>query len=315
MVIENVSIVTPERVLENASIKVKGGIIAAVGEGHLDGSQQGAPSCRSRRIDAEGMYVLPGIIDLHGDAIEREIEPRTGTLFPLNMAIVEMDKKLAASGITTMYQSLSYSKENKVVRSNVVASEIIREVNRLAPRLGVRTKVHARFEASSPDAVPYLERLLDDNQVHLLSITCHYVGNEPAIGVNPQAPALLLADETRRLVDRCHKLGIPLASHDDDSDEKLDALAELGIRYTEFPISMDIARSVKNRGMRMCLGAPNVVRGGSMFGNNLNAQEAIKAGYGEVLCSDYTPMSIFHSIFSSNSGAYCHSTRRLTWPR
>ena len=246
--IENASIVTPERVLENASIKVVDGIIAGIGEGRMEGP--------GRRIDAEGMYVLPGIVDLHGDAIEREIEPRTGALFPLNMAIVEMDKTVAATGVTTMYQSISYSRENKVVRGSEVASEIIREVNRLAPLLGVRTKIHARYEASCPKAAPYLERLLDEGLVSLLSITCHYYRDESTGNSNPHASELLLSGPTRRLVDQCHRLGVPLASHDDDSEEKLDALEELGIGYTEFPISMDIARSAARRGMRICLGSP-----------------------------------------------------------
>jgi len=290
MVIENASIVTPEKVVENGSIKIVDGVIADISTGRLNGC--------SEKLDVDGMYVMPGFVDLHGDAIEREIEPRAGALFPLNMAIVEMDRTLAASGITTMYHSLSYSRENKMVRSNGLASEIIREVNRLSPVLGVRTRVHARFEASCPDAVPYVERLLDDGRIHLLSITCHYIGGEPAGNVNPQAPAMLRSGDTGRLVDRCRRAGVLLASHDDDTEEKLDVLKDLGIRYTEFPISADIARSAAGRGMCICLGAPNVVRGGSMFGDNLKAREAIRSGYGDILCSDYAPMAIFHAIFT-----------------
>jgi alpha-D-ribose 1-methylphosphonate 5-triphosphate diphosphatase len=275
-------------VLENASIRVEGGVIAAVGVG--------VQSCKGRRIDADGLYVLPGLIDVHGDAIEKEIEPRPTSLFPIGMSIVEMDKRLAAAGITTMYQSLSYSNEQSTVRKNAVASKIAREINRLAPQLGVRTFVHARYETSCLEAVPYLEQLLNEGQVHHVSLTCHYIDGVSAGRDNPEAPKLLMAPGTRRIVRLCHQLGVPLASHDDDYETKLDALDQLGIMYTEFPNNMDIARSAARRGMRISLGAPNIVRGGSLF-NNLSAREAIKNGYGDIICSDYTPMSIFHAIF------------------
>ena len=168
MVIENASIVTPGEVLESASIKIIDGVIAEISTGHLNGC--------SKRLDAEGMYVLPGFIDLHSDAIEKEIEPRKGALFPIGMAVLEMDKKLAACGITTMYHSVAYTQWHDGVRNNGFASEIVREVNRLAPGLGVRTKVHARFEISNAKIVPYLEPMLREGQIHLLSIMDHTPG-------------------------------------------------------------------------------------------------------------------------------------------
>jgi len=292
MVIENASIVTPVGVLENAAIRVEDGIIAAVGE---CGPHGRSSSCR--RIDGTGLYVFPGLIDLHGDAVEKEIEPRPGSLFPVGMAIVEMDKRLAAAGITTMYQSLSFSNEPSKVRHVDMASSIAREVNRLAPVLGVRTFVHARYETSCLEAVPFLEQLLNEGQVHHISLTCHYIDGAKAGLDNPGAPRLLLAPGARQIVDLCHRLGVPVASHGDDYEAKLDALEQLGVRYTEFPISMEIARSAAGRGMRISLGAPNIVRGVSK-NNKLSAREAIKNGYCDIICSDYTPMSVFHAIFT-----------------
>ncbi len=312
MVIENASIVTPGEVLESASIKIIDGVIAEISTGHLNGC--------SKRLDAEGMYVLPGFIDLHSDAIEKEIEPRKGALFPIGMAVLEMDKKLAACGITTMYHSVAYTQWHDGVRNNGFASEIVREVNRLAPGLGVRTKVHARFEISNAKIVPYLEPMLREGQIHLLSIMDHTPGQgqyknprdvlkfvkgreateeelNEYISRKQREAVPLRTEYVLQLVGLCRSRGIPVASHDDDTVEKLDIVEEMGVTITEFPINMETVESAASRGMHILLGAPNVVRGSST-GNNLNAREAIRAGFEEVLCSDYAPTSMLHAVFT-----------------
>ena len=287
MVIENASIVTPDGVLGHASLKVTDGTIAAVSTGYLNGCD--------RRLDARGLYVLPGLVDLHSDAIEKEIQPRTSAIFPLNMAIVEIDKKLAGCGITTMYHSLSYSQEPEGIRNNEVATRIIREVNRLAPALGVRTRVHARFEITSTEATPHLEQLLDQGGIHLFSIMDH--GWLEKNNRRFAASALLQESYVWRLVERCHALGIPVASHDIGSKDELDMVESMGIRYTEFPLNMEAAALAASRGMHICLGSPNVVRGSSFIGN-MSARDAIRAGIGDILCSDYSPMSFLHALFT-----------------
>jgi len=311
LVIENASVVTPTGVLGKASIKAVDGVIAEISTGHLNGCD--------RRIDADGMCVLPGFVDLHSDAIEKEIEPRKGALFPIGMAILEMDKKLAGCGITTMYHSIAYTQWHDGVRNNGFASDIVREVNRLAPGLGVRTRVHARFEISNAKIVPYLEPMLRKGQIHLLSIMDHTPGQgqyknpgdmlkfvkgrevteeelREYVSRKQREAVPLRTDYVLELVSQCRALGIPVASHDDDTVEKLDAVEEMGITITEFPINMETVESAAKRKMHILLGAPNVVRGGST-GNNLNAREAIRAGYDEVLCSDYAPTSIVHAVF------------------
>ena len=129
----------PLACMENASLKVADGIITGVGQDRLNGPP---------RLDAAGMYVLPGLIDLHSDAIEKRSSPGQGS-FPLNMAIFEMDKKLAASGITTIYHSVSACNDRDVRRDKHQATGCIREICRLAPKLNVRTRVHLRFDIHS----------------------------------------------------------------------------------------------------------------------------------------------------------------------
>ncbi len=313
MVIENASIVTPSGVLENASLKVTDGIIEELGQDCVTGSGQ--------RLDAGGMYVLPGLIDLHSDAIENEVQPRRGAVFPVNMAIFEMDKKLAASGITTMYHSVSLIDSDTDRRDVDTADRIIREVNRLSPKLNVRTRVHARFDLQSTKSIPYADRLLDDGCVQLFSIMDHTPGQGQFrqitaytreymenlgltrsmliddIDQRRMAVLPLQTDHVWRLVRKCQDLGVPVASHDDDTVEKLDIVERMGITISEFPVNMEAVASAAARGMYVAFGSPNIVRGSSISGN-LSAREAILAGFGDILCSDYAPMSLIHAVFT-----------------
>lgn len=313
LVIENASIVTPEGILENASIRISNGIIEELCLDRIDGCD--------RRIDAGGRYVLPGLVDLHSDAIENEIEPRKGAVFPVNMAIFDIDKKLAASGITTVYHSISLIDSGVDTRDKDAANRIIREITRLASQLNVRTRVHARFDIQSTKAIPYVERLIDDGCVHLFSIMDHTPGQGQFRKItafmkdymekigrdvtgelpNPDGhdmPALSVeADFVERLVKKCHDRNIPVASHDDDSDEKLDVIERMGIVISEFPVNMEAVASATTRGMFVALGAPNIVRGNSINGN-LSARETIAAGFGDIICSDYVPTAIIHAVFT-----------------
>jgi alpha-D-ribose 1-methylphosphonate 5-triphosphate diphosphatase len=312
-VIENASIVTPEGVLENASITVVDGTIAAVGE---NGMKTAGP-----RIDGGGSYVLPGLIDLHGDALEEETEPQPGDFLPLNVAVFEIDKKLAACGITTMYHAVAYASHRMVSRrNNETADHIVREVSRLAPCLSVRTRIHARFDITNAKAVQHLEKLIWDGSIQLFSIMDHtpgqgqfkdvtnYGASKPGvrldeaalaryIELNRKAAVSLRTEYIGRLVDQCRALDIPVASHDDDSEEKLDIIEGMGIRITEFPVNLETAASAFKRNMHILYGSPNILRGVST-GGNLSAREAIKAGYGGIICSDYAPTSIVHAIFA-----------------
>ncbi len=313
MVIENASIVTPDGVLENSSMRIEDGKITAVGAVRVDGTE--------RRLDAAGMYVLPGLVDLHSDALEEEIEPRPGVFLPLNVAIVEMDKKLAACGITTMYHAVAYASHRMVSRrNNETANQIVREVSRLAPALGVRTRIHARFDITNARAVPLLEKLIGDGSVQLFSIMDHTPGqgqfkditkygvyktgvplDEATIArnidLNLQAAVPLRTEYIGRLVNQCRALGIPVASHDDDSEEKLDVVEGMGISITEFPVNLETAASAFKRNMHILYGAPNILRGVST-GGNLSARDAIKAGYSGIICSDYAPVSLIHAILA-----------------
>ncbi len=312
VIIENARIATPAGTLDGSSLKVEAGTISKIKEGAIKSG--------GRRIDAEGRYVIPGFIDLHSDAIEKEIEPRPNTFFPKDVAIFELDKKLAACGVTTIFHALSFAEGEIGVRSNAMATDIIKEVGRLAPKLGVKTRIHARFEITDTGAVPYLEGLLNGGQIHLLSFMDHTPGQgqykDVASFKNYFGRVYKKSDEeldrmidrkltakkhtrssVQHVIDVCASLGIPMASHDDDTPERIRWLREKRIGISEFPVNREALKTAREMDIFTCLGAPNVLRGNSQVGN-LSARDALSEGYGDIICSDYSPMTILHALFA-----------------
>jgi alpha-D-ribose 1-methylphosphonate 5-triphosphate diphosphatase len=311
-VIENARLVTPQGIREGAGLRVENGLITAIREGSLAGE---------RTIDAGGNYLLPGFIDLHSDAIEKGIEPRPNTFFPVDIAVYELDKKIAACGITTMYHSLSFAELEVGLRSNSTAAGIIRQINGFGRDLKVRTRIHARFEVTDLGAVPFLEGLIQEGQIHLFSFMDHSPGQGqfrdiaafksyygPVYGKSDQEMDGIIDRKLRskengtpaaieRLVGLCRERGIAIASHDDDSREKIEWLQDMGISLTEFPVNIEAVRAARACGIGVCLGSPNVLRGQSQA-RNLSAREAISWGFGDILCSDYSPMTMLHAVLT-----------------
>ncbi|HQL91593.1 MAG TPA: alpha-D-ribose 1-methylphosphonate 5-triphosphate diphosphatase [Syntrophales bacterium] len=312
LVIENARAVTPAGLLEGSALTVEDGRIAGLGK---------APSAKGcRRIDAAGCWVMPGFIDLHSDALEKDLEPRPNTRFPLDIVLFELDKKLAACGVTTIFHSVSFAEGEIGVRCNDQAAAVIERIADLAPRMVVDTRIHARFEITDEAAVPRLEALLNGGKIQLLSLMDHTPGQgqfreaaafenyyrrvygkekaevdeiiERKIRAQEKAAARL-----EHMIGLCRTLGIPLASHDDDSREKIRWLKDRAVAISEFPVNMEALRAAGDAGLYVCLGAPNVLRGASQ-GGNLSARKAIEAGYGDILCSDYAPMTLLHAVFT-----------------
>ena len=311
-VIINARVVSPDGVKEGAAVQVNHGCIVEIG----GNSPQGV-----RKIDAQGNYLFPGFVDLHSDAIEKGIEPRPNTFFPVDIAVFELDKKIASCGITTMFHSLSFAELEVGLRCNSTAAGIVKEINRFSHKLNVNTKIHARFEITDHGAVSFLEELIEDGQINLFSFMDHSPGQgqfhdvlsfknyygrvyaktdaemDGIIERKLQAKKSDAPQDIAHMIEVCRKYGIAIASHDDDSREKINWLKDMDICITEFPVNMEALKSARELGIRVCLGSPNVVRGQSQS-SNLNAREAICRGYGDILCSDYSPMTLIHAVFA-----------------
>ena len=107
---------------------------------------------------------------------------------------------------------------------------------------------------------------------------------------------VLSFEERKALADLARKMGIAVASHDDDSLERLQENRKLGVKISEFPITLEVAKEAVKEGLWTVLGAPNVLLGGSHSGN-LSALEAIRAGAASILVSDYYPQALLHAVF------------------
>lgn len=313
IVIHNATVVTPTGIIQNSSLGIEDGVIVKVVEGALPRN--------GNSLDACGNYVLPGFIDMHSDAIEKEIEPRPGAFFPVEVAIFELDKKLASCGVTTIYHSISFAETDAGSRSNNRASEIAWKITGMVSSLKVKTKIHARYEITDIDAIPFLDALAKERKLDLLSIMDHTPGQgqfkeimtfknyygrahgksdeelERLIARRIHSKKILGDTSLNAVISLSRKSHIPLASHDDDTPEKIRWLRSQGVTISEFPVTTEAAQAATQEGLAVCFGAPNIMRGGSTSGN-LSARQAISEGHGTVICSDYSPMSILHAVMA-----------------
>lgn len=314
--IYNAQIISPDKVVKG-HILIEGNKIAEVAESSFP-----RVKCYSdiTMIDAESCYVMPGMIDLHSDAIEKEIQPRPNTLFPVDMAFYELEKKLAVSGITTMYHSLSLSDEWGVRNKDMVVC-VINNINRLKrTRSMINHKIHLRYELTFLAGVSILESLIRNKSIDFMS----YMDHTPGQGQFRDAEALKnftmqsygkketeveefldITIENQAMIDwvkliNLAKLaktnGIRLASHDDDTREKIETLLECEGVLSEFPINMETAVYAKSRDIHVCVGAPNIIRGKS-HSNNMRALDAITHKAADIVCSDYLPSAMLLAVF------------------
>jgi alpha-D-ribose 1-methylphosphonate 5-triphosphate diphosphatase len=318
MLLSNLRIVLPDTVIERGALQLEGATIAAVVEG--DTRVAG-----SRIVDGAGLTAIPGVIDIHCDMLEREIEPRPGAFFPLDMAVHEIDKRLAAAGVTTAYTALSFWDNDKPesVRGEAMVMRVVGEVNRLRPELLTDLRIHARFEVSTPQVTPLLLQLLAANQIQMVSLMDHTPGQGQYRDIEHyihfisrwrQVGREQIEAELRERLERAGDLmerwaiardvaalaaeqGLPIASHDDDTLEKIDLVAELGATIAEFPVTLEAAEEARRRGMHVAMGAPNALRGVSHSGN-LSAAEAIAAGLVDTLAADYHPATLVQAAFA-----------------
>jgi alpha-D-ribose 1-methylphosphonate 5-triphosphate diphosphatase len=270
-------------------------------------------------IDFGDKRVVAGFVDLHGDAIEKEIEPRPGARFPTSMAVVELDKKLSMAGITTMFHAVGFNDgELSKGRGTEQSRELIEEIYQANRQyLGVDNLIHARFEITSESSLETVKELIEAKKINLLSIMDHSPGQGQFKTLEAWKKYFLKTytineDEVEEYLERkaskdqksvvedlvsfsiSHQ--IPVLSHDDDCLEKLNTLKDLGVSFSEFPLSLEVATNAKKMGIKTGMGAPNVVRGGSQSGN-IAAALLIKEGVCDYLCSDYHPASMLLSPY------------------
>lgn len=306
--IQGARILLPEGGFAEAEVSLADGIITRVGE-----------VCAGRSLDARGLLLLPGIVDLHGDAFERQIMPRPGVRFPVDLALLDTDRQLVANGITTALHGLTWSWEPGL-RGRDSAVEFLDTLERIGPTLACDSHVHLRHEVYNIDAEAEITDWLERGRIRLLAFNDHLPMFRKRIGtpsklaqyaerahmsldafihlvheVQDRAP--MVPECNGRLAQAARRHGVALASHDDDTPEIRRHFHHLGCSLCEFPINRATAEEARALGDAVIMGAPNVLRGGSHLPDGMRAGDLVADGLVDVLTSDYFYPALAHAAF------------------
>jgi len=308
LVLSNARVVLADRVVERGWVAAADGRIAEVGEGR-------APE---QSTDLAGDLLLPGLVELHTDHLEAHYMPRPKVHWDPVAAVVSYDGQLATCGITTVLDSLRVWREEGAEDVDGEAATLADAIAaaRAADLLRLDHFLHLRCEIPMPSVVEEVSELIGRPDVRLLSLMDHTPGqrqfrDERKLrdyyrgkngGMTDAELDVLFARRLeyqaahaqanhRDIVALARAHDTPLASHDDTTAEHVREAIDDGVAIAEFPTTVEAAQALHAAGVRVLMGAPNLVRGGSHAGNVATAELA-RAGALDVLSSDYVPASL-----------------------
>lgn len=325
--IKNGKIIMPEQILEDKILVLNQDRIHGFTDS-LDGFND-----IERVVNAHGRFIMPGIIDVHSDKIEQYIQPRPMSEVDFEFGLRICERDLLAAGITTTYHAISLFGDEFFGSSPLRTKTNVQKLADLIANIPLRNhlirhRFHLRIEIDNLDAYDIARDMIRQDKVQQISFMNHTPGqgqyrsiaayqatvskyngrhNGKEISMlsidelqeyHANKPKLSL-DQQRELTQLAHEKGIPVASHDDDTVEKLEENLKIGVDISEFPISLETAKCAKMRGFHTVVGSANILRGSSHSGN-LSAAEAIMENCADIICSDYYPAAILHSIFHMN---------------
>jgi len=306
----NAHVVLADQVVRG-SVLVRDGVIASIDEGA--GVPPGA-------VDCAGDLLIPGLVELHTDGLENHMQPRPGAHWPAVAAVIAHDNQLAAAGITTVFDAIALG---ALMDTSVRIKRLSEMVESLAEarRAGILRAdhlLHLRCEITYKHLPEIFDTLADHEMMRLASIMDHTPGQRQFVDeahykiyyqgkfkLSDAEMAAFIKDRRadqvrygeahrRYIVAQCRARGISLASHDDATAEHVDEAVADGVTIAEFPTTVAAAKASHARGIKVMMGAPNVVRGGSHSGN-VSARDLAAAGYLDIVSSDYVPSSLLHA--------------------
>ncbi|WP_312690302.1 alpha-D-ribose 1-methylphosphonate 5-triphosphate diphosphatase [Kosakonia sp.] len=312
MIINNVQLILEDEVVKG-SLEVREGVIRAFAE-----TQSRQPGAH----DGDGGWLLPGLIELHTDNLDKFFTPRPKVDWPAHSAMSSHDALMVASGITTVLDAVAIGDvrdggdrlESLEKMINAVEETQKRGLNRAEHRL------HLRCELPHHTTLPLFEKLVDREPVTLVSLMDHSPGQrqyasyakyreyyqgkyhltDAQMDLFEQEQLALAAQWSQpnrmAIAAHCRERNLPLASHDDATREHVVESHQLGTLIAEFPTTFAAAEASREHGMRILMGAPNIVRGGSHSGN-VAAHKLAELGLLDVLSSDYYPASLLDAAF------------------
>jgi len=310
MTITNARIVTPESVVAG-TVEVAGGQFVTVGNGSV--GARGA-------FDFEGDYLIPGLVELHTDNLERHFAPRPGVAWPGRYAVLAHDSQVAAAGITTVFDAVTVDDRTDFRVTPVQA--LVEAVSLASTRNVFRAEhfLHMRCEVSCAVMMDLFAPFRDHPLVRLISLMDHTPGQRQFVDLESYrefyqkrfgyTDAQMRDHMQERLLDQARHgnrnrrallaaldgRDIVLASHDDATRDQIDEAVREGITIAEFPTTLEAADTARRNGLAILMGGPNLVLGGSHKGN-VSTLDLAAAGLLDVLSSDYVPSSMLQGIF------------------
>jgi alpha-D-ribose 1-methylphosphonate 5-triphosphate diphosphatase len=280
------------------------------------------PGVVAQGQDGEGQYLLPGLVELHTDNFEQRLSPRPKVQWPIEMAVVHHDRDLAAAGITTVCDAIAVGDFNPASLRMTQFAPMIQAIDqgRTAGRLMVDHYLHLRCELGYDQVHEVTANYAAHPRLRLISLMDHTPGQRQFAqihkykeyyqgkhGVTDAEMAQFirdrLDDQQRYAVDNYQKLvelarshQLCLATHDDTTVEHVQMAVAAGARMAEFPTTLDAAQAAQAHGLRVLMGAPNLILAGSHSGN-VSAMELIEQGLVDVISSDYVPQSLVQAMF------------------
>ncbi|MBX3619864.1 MAG: alpha-D-ribose 1-methylphosphonate 5-triphosphate diphosphatase [Rhizobacter sp.] len=311
-IFSNARIVLPTEVL-HGSVQVRGGVITAVDPG---------PTAAANAHDCEGDWLLPGLVEVHTDNLERHVTPRPKVTFPMQGAVQSHDAEVAAAGITTVLDAIGVGDpcgDGFRSRDQSALLEVL-DALQAAGVLRADHLIHVRCELPAPNAQELFAPFARHPRLRLISLMDHtpgqrqwteiehartyYTGKkgwsdrkfDDEMRIAPERQAKYAKPNRAWFTDFAHTHGVALATHDDTTVEHVDEAHALGASMSEFPTTLVAAQRAKALGLCTVMGAPNVIRGGSHSGN-VSAMALAREGVLDALSSDYVPGSLLRAAW------------------
>lgn len=313
LTLANAMLVLPDRVMRGA-VTIADGLISDIAEG--DTLPEGA-------VDCGGDYVMPGLVELHTDNLERHIEPRPKVDWPHLPALLAHDAELASTGITTVFDALRVgSVHTGKVGIRRYARNLATDLldARAADVFKISHFLHLRAEICSETLLEEMAEFGPEDRVGIVSLMDHTPGQRQFRDMSAlkayiqKRKGLSDADfvahvanlgELQKRVGALHEVGAVaeakrygavLASHDDTTSDQVATSCAHGIRFAEFPTTLEAAQACHGSGIAVMMGAPNLIRGASHSGN-VAAGDLARKDLLDIVSSDYVPAALLLAAF------------------
>jgi alpha-D-ribose 1-methylphosphonate 5-triphosphate diphosphatase len=313
LVLTDARVVTPDAVV-HGTVVVRDGTVAGVSAG---------PSRAAGALDLEGDLLIPGLVEIHTDNLERHMQPRPGVYWPSpRAAALAHDAQVAAAGITTVLDAIAVGEYGDGGERRRMLVDAVEAVGTAQAEGLFRAdhRLHLRCEVSDAGVIGLFERMADHPLVRLVSLMDHTPGQRQWADLSTyrrfmtklkswsqaefdehlrerlRVHAAYAAPNRARVLEMSRQRGFVVASHDDTVAEHVDEAAADGLTVSEFPTTLAAAERARLKGLSIVMGAPNVVRGGSHSGN-VSALDLAEVGLLDGLSSDYVPASLLHAAF------------------